>query len=319
MDEPARRALRPLTPSLLVGFGAILAVLIVAFAAERTNLRNVYDASEWVAHTQAVRAALREVLAAAVDAETGQRGFILMGDESYLEPYTRSLDTLAADIARARTLTADNPTQQGDLEQLQAAAARRFSLIAESIRLRRESGFAAAQAVVATGEGKRMMDEMRAIVARMQAREEALLGERNTQAARSYWDAQLIGLVTTGLALLVLGLLFAGTRRFGVERRMAERTAERLNVTLRSIGDGVITTDNQGRIRRMNPVAETLTGWSESDAAGRALEDALVMINEQSRLPVENPVTRVLREGSIVGLANQHDPDREERSRDPDR
>ena len=204
MDEPAaRRTLRPLTPGLLVGFGAIVAVLIVAFAAERTNLRNVYDASEWVAHTQAVRAALQEVLAAAVDAETGQRGFIIMGDESYLEPYTRSRDTLAADIARLRTLTADNPTQQGDLEQLQAAATGRFSLIAESIRLRRESGFAAAQTIVATGEGKRMMDDMRAIVARMQAREEALLGARNTQAARSYRDAQLIGLVTTGLAVLV--------------------------------------------------------------------------------------------------------------------
>jgi PAS domain S-box-containing protein len=305
MDEAAaRRTLRPLTPGLLVGFGAILVVLIAALVVERINLRNVYDASEWVTHTQAVRAALREVLAAAVDAETGQRGFIIMGDESYLGPYTRSVGTLSTDIARARTLTADNPTQQGDLEQLQAAAALRFSLIAESIRLRRESGFAAAQAVVATGEGKRMMDEMRAIVARMEAREQALLGARIAEAARSYGNAQLISLVTTALSVLVLGLLFAGTRRFGVERRVAEQTAERLNVTLRSIGDGVITTDNQGRIHRMNPVAEALTGWSESEAAGRALEDALVMINEQSRLPVENPVTRVLREGAIVGLAN---------------
>jgi PAS domain S-box-containing protein len=231
-------------------------------------------------------------------------GFIIVGDDSYLEPYTRSLGTLTADIARLQTLTADNPSQQSDLEQLQAAATARFSLITESIRLRRESGFAAAQAIVATGEGKRLMDDMRAIVARMEAREEALLGTRNAEAARSYRDAQLIGLVTTALAVLVLGLLFAGTRRFGVERRLAEQTAERLNVTLRSIGDGVITTDNHGRIHRMNPVAEALTGWSESDAAGRTLEDALVMINEQSRLPVENPVMRVLREGEIVGLAN---------------
>ena len=75
-----------------------------------------------------------------------------MGDESYLEPYTRSLDNLSTHIARLRTLTADNPTQQGDLERLQAAAAGRFSLIAESVRVRRESGFAAAQAIVATGK-----------------------------------------------------------------------------------------------------------------------------------------------------------------------
>jgi PAS domain S-box-containing protein len=306
MDEPAasRRLPRPLTPGLLVGFAAIVLVLLGAFVAERTNLRNVYGAAESVAHTQAVRAALQELLAAAVDAETGQRGFILMGDESYLEPYRGSLQTLASDIARARTLTADNPAQQSDLDQLRAAADRRFSLIDESIRLRRESGFAAAQAIIATGDGKRMMDAMRVIVARMEAREEALLAARNQEAERSYREAQVIAFVTTGLALFVVGLLFFGTRRFGAERRLAEQTAERLNVTLRSIGDGVITTDNQGRIHRMNPVAETLTGWSEAEAAGRRLEEALVMVNEGSRLPVDNPVTRVLREGTVVGLAN---------------
>lgn len=79
---------------------------------------------------------------------------------------------------------------------------------------------------------------------------------------------------------------------------------ERNRITLMSIGDGVITTDASGNIEFMNPVAETLTGWKLSEAAGRSLEEVFRIINEESRETVENPVNRVLREGVVVGLAN---------------
>ncbi len=304
-DRPiAAVASRPLTPWILAGFGAILVVLIAALVVGPINLRSVYSTTESVARTQAVRAALQELLTTEVDAETGQRGFIITGQESYLEPYDRSLNTVADDATRVRALTADDPAQQEDLDRLMTSANNRLALIAESIRLRRESGFAAAQALVATGEGKRAMDEMRAIVGRMEAREDARLERRNARAAQNYRVAQVLGVVTPLLALLVLGLLFAGTRRFGAERRIAEQTAERLNVTLRSIGDAVVTTDDRGGVLRMNPVAQTLTGWTEADAAGRRLSDVLILVNEQTRRPADNPIDRVLRDGVIVGLAN---------------
>jgi PAS domain S-box-containing protein len=79
---------------------------------------------------------------------------------------------------------------------------------------------------------------------------------------------------------------------------------ERLAVTLRSIGDGVITTDVQGRIELLNGVAETLTGWRQEDAAGRPLGEVFRIINERTREPCEDPVTRVLATGQVVGLAN---------------
>ncbi len=308
MTTPGSRASArrtpPLTPWLLAGFGAVLAVLLVALVAGPVNLRNVFSASEAVAHTQAVRAALQELLTTTIDAETGQRGFIITGDERYLEPYASSQRTIEADVVRVRSLTADNAAQEEDLERVVAAVNRRLELIEQSIRLRRDSGFAAAQATVTTGEGKRLMDDMRTIVARMEAREEALLEQRNAEARRSYRAAQTLGLVTTGLALLVLGLLFTGTRRFGAERRRAEQFADRMNITLRSIGDAVLTTDNQGRILEMNPVAQALMGWTEAQAAGRPIEDTLIIVNEQTRRPAENPVGRVLREGIVAGLAN---------------
>lgn len=79
---------------------------------------------------------------------------------------------------------------------------------------------------------------------------------------------------------------------------------EGLRTILYSIGDAVIATDKKGDVRLMNPVAEALTGWEEKEATGRNLEEVFRIINEDTRLPVENPVHRVLREGLTVGLAN---------------
>jgi len=75
-------------------------------------------------------------------------------------------------------------------------------------------------------------------------------------------------------------------------------------VTLASIGDAVITTDTEGRITFLNPVAESLTGWTLQEAAGQPLGSVFRIINEESRQPVESPTVRALREGVVVGLAN---------------
>jgi PAS domain S-box-containing protein len=92
------------------------------------------------------------------------------------------------------------------------------------------------------------------------------------------------------------------------ERKRAEdevrRQREWLQVTLTSIGDAVIATDTGGRVTFLNPVAEALTGWGQAEAVGRALEEVFPIINEHTRKPVEHPVTKVMREGGIVGLAN---------------
>ena len=79
---------------------------------------------------------------------------------------------------------------------------------------------------------------------------------------------------------------------------------EWLRVTLSSIGDAVITTDNNGDITFLNPVAQSLTGWTQADAAGKPLESVFKIINEATRHTVENPVTKALREGVVIGLAN---------------
>jgi PAS domain S-box-containing protein len=91
-------------------------------------------------------------------------------------------------------------------------------------------------------------------------------------------------------------------------RQQAERELaaeqERLRITLASIGDGVISTDAEGRVTYLNGVAEALTGWTQAEAAGRPLPELFHIVHEQTRQPAENPALKALREGVIVGLAN---------------
>jgi len=111
----------------------------------------------------------------------------------------------------------------------------------------------------------------------------------------------LIGLI----AYLVTCSIIIG---FGEVMRIAQLRAEMrremLRVTLASIGDAVIATDIDGRITSMNAVAESLTGWSQADAAGQPLGTVFHIVNEKTRQTVENPAERALQEGVIVGLAN---------------
>jgi PAS domain S-box-containing protein len=121
-------------------------------------------------------------------------------------------------------------------------------------------------------------------------------------AERSAWrDTTRASLSVSALAIMLLIVLAYVVRRDSARVRESE---ERLATTLRSIGDGVIATDDKGLVTMANPVAEALTGWSIRDARGKPLDEVFRIFNEQTREPVESPVTKVLREGGIVGLAN---------------
>ena len=90
-------------------------------------------------------------------------------------------------------------------------------------------------------------------------------------------------------------------RRSQEETRVAR---DWLQTTLASIGDGVIATDTAGQVTFLNPVAASLTGWTEEDAIGKRLDDVFIITNEGTGDAVENPVSKALREGRVVGLAN---------------
>jgi PAS domain S-box-containing protein len=302
----------------VLGFALSCAILALIGGSSYHRLAQLREASRAVEHTHEVRSELERVLSLLSDAEAGQRGFLLTGVVTYLEPYKAALASLSARLDRLRRLTADNPRQQTDLAALESLIQRKAAELSTTIAAREARGFDVATRIVLTDEGKRVMDQIRTVIAAMGAEEQRLLTERTQREERA---GRTAAFTTVGGLALALLLAIAATlllnqairERGRAEAARAEAEAvaraiaaseERLRVTLASIGDAVIATDAEGRVTLMNAVARALTGWSADDAARKPLEDVFVILNEGTRRPVENPVHKVLREGVVVGLAN---------------
>ena len=113
--------------------------------------------------------------------------------------------------------------------------------------------------------------------------------------------ANVVGLLAYLFTCSIIIALGETTRLTEMRERQQRRL---LQVTLGSIGDAVITTDSSGTVTYLNAVAETLTGWLHQEAIGQPLDAVFRIVNEDTRAPVENPATKALREGTVVGLAN---------------
>ena len=117
------------------------------------------------------------------------------------------------------------------------------------------------------------------------------------------WSTHKFVIPQQGQAPLLAGFTIDITERRHAEEALRE-SEERFRTTLYSIGDGVMTTDLDGRVLQMNPVAETLTGWTEAEARGQRIQYVFRIVNEDSGTTVDNPVQKVLESGTVVELAN---------------
>jgi len=298
------------------GSAVAVALLVVALVIDAGlalhNIREVAVSLQWVSHTNEVLARLETVLSTLKDAETGQRGYLLTGEVSYLEPYREAVDRLPGQTIALRQLTLDNPAQTARVLRVDELATQRMAILKRGLDLAgldpdRGRGLSSARQTVLSGEGKEVMDRIRSEVDEMERVERELLEERGAiarGAARTAVVTTVVALVI-GLALVALVVwLFA--RNLAIRQRASEvlhAERERFRTTLTSIGDAVMVADAQGRVTLLNPVAEALTGW-DADALGQPVEAVFRILNEATREPVENPVGKVLREGAVVGLGN---------------
>src|SRR6267143_749832 len=301
-----------------VGAFGLACVVLVFGSISVQRMADLGEATQSVDRTLVLREETEAFLSLLKDAETGQRGFVITGDRHYLAPYDAAQALVGRQLERLGGLTGEMADQHARVAALETLVRRKLDELRETITAREGAGFEAAARIVATGRGMHLMDEIRSVIDEMRGEEAGLLVERRAVAAR---EARLTTATTLGGLAVALGLLVAAGLLLNsavVERereRAARTTAQALaavlaeseawlRVTLTSIGDAVVATDERGRVKLMNRVAESLTGWSEDDATGRALGDVFVIVNEQSRRPVPNPADKVLRERTIAGLAN---------------
>jgi signal transduction histidine kinase len=217
---------------LFTGLAAATAVLFgVAFMSYSSLLRNAED-RQLVVHTYRVIGKLDGLLRGMTDAETGERGYILTGEDSYLEPYKRGLGEVRENTAEVRRLTADNTNQQHSLDQLEPVIAERLRELRERIEVRRKEGLAAGATAVREGAGKGYMGRVRAVVSDMKGEEERLLALRSAELERSSYRTRVVLVLGESLGLLFLaiaGLVIHGEMG---QRRKAEEEVRRLNADL---------------------------------------------------------------------------------------
>jgi len=302
--------------SLTRGQTAAIALLVAALLVDAVltlhNIREVATSVQWVSHTHEVLTQLEQVMSTLKDAETGQRGYLLTGERPYLEPYDQALPRLRGQLDRLRGLTIDNPPQTAHVLKLEQLAAERLAILRQGVdRFQAEPDKSRALALsrqyLLQGEGKRLMDLIRDEVYGMQQLERALLARREEVSRARTRTALVSTVIGLGLGLvLVAAVITLVVRNLESRQRTADvlhAERERFRTTLTSIGDAVVVTDAQGRVTLLNPMAQALTGWG-GEALGEPLETVFRIVNEATRDTVENPVSKVIRLGAIVGLAN---------------
>ncbi len=195
---------RSFDKGLVIGAGLIVALLIVDAALSYKNTRELNRDAQLVTHTTEVLEALEEVVSTAKDAETGQRGYIITGEISYLTPYNNAREEIARKVARAKLLTVDNPRQRERFVTLEQFIATKMNELEHTVELRK-TDFEAARKVVVTDEGKKAMGAIRSQVSEMEEDERGLLRERTQQAQHAYRVAVVTGVLASLLALVMFG------------------------------------------------------------------------------------------------------------------
>ena len=273
-----------------------------------TNARDSRSAIGSVQRTFRVMLAVDQVRSALIDAETGQRGYLLTAERSYLAPYEDGLRRVIPALAELHSLVGRDPAAQERFARLDGLVETKLDEMALTIERFQSEVPDSALAIVRNDIGKRTMDEIRGLLDGMRGVEDRMLGERLALRDERVQQTLVSTVALTLASLLIFTVVLAGLNQTLIRRAAAERAVveseERLRVTLRSIGDAVIATDLAGCVVFLNPIAQALTGWRESEAIGVPLTQVFCIVNEQTRDVVESPVAKVLRESTVVGLAN---------------
>ncbi|MBE0620313.1 MAG: PAS domain S-box protein [Burkholderiales bacterium] len=316
----------------LAGATLLIALLVAASLWAFGHLASAANARQQ-SYDMTIRA--EAMLSGLTDAESAQRGYLLTGDEVFLEPYIAVRDSVGGELQALLGLAPIGASHQY-LEALVPLVDAKLAHMAQIIKLRREHGAAAVLEVVGkgaatSGDGKRLMDSIRAEMRGLARTEQAELAHHEA-AFQSNMRRMFAGIISISVLALLFALSFAFLSYRQAQQRaknlvhaetrrlleIQEKTNEQLQranatlqvseaklaVTLNSIGDAVIATDAEGHVTFLNPLAEKLTGWTLAEAALRPVDEIFHIINQETREPSTIPVKETLAHGTVHGLAN---------------
>src|SRR5450432_3600582 len=238
--------------NLQIGFGLSLLILIIISVASYSSIQNLLVGSQWVDHTDSVLIELEHTLSTLQDAETGQRGYLLTGDTSFLEPYSGAEEKALASAGLVRNMTMDNPLQQQNASELLNVIAIRFSIIKGIVDQKRTDNIFSVEDL---RKGKVYMDEARGVIERMQEEEHRLLVIRlaNVRKYAGYTPALII--IGAILSVLIFLIFYRRVHRDFLERaalyaelqKKDEEINQRIDI-IRGIADKISAGHYQTRV-----------------------------------------------------------------------
>jgi signal transduction histidine kinase/DNA-binding response OmpR family regulator/CHASE3 domain sensor protein len=208
-------------PLIWIGLTAAILFFVATGAVAYINSQTLKKDSALLVRSEETLTALEDILSTVKDAETGQRGYLLTSNESYLAPYNAAVEQIGPRLEALRRVTIDNPAQQDRLATLGQRINAKLAELKQTIDLRQNSGSAAALAVVQSDRGKQEMDEIRADVSAMEREEIGLREQRLTEMADADWRAIVSGVISS-----LLGLGLTGVVGFLIFRAEAARRRE---------------------------------------------------------------------------------------------
>jgi diguanylate cyclase (GGDEF)-like protein/PAS domain S-box-containing protein len=253
----------------LVWAAVFALVTLVALLSHFSGKRYV-AAVEAVEHTLSVEAAIGSVLSLLKDAETGQRGYILAGDERYLEPLEAARREIPARFAELQALSRDDAEQTARLAAIQRLMREKYAIIDETVNERRAGHLELALNVVRAGRGKQVMDSLRAELGRMSQREAHALQLRKEQARVAQQTASWgIGIGSFAMGVVALVSLFTVHRDVQNLRNAAEEVAaseQHYRMLTEHTSDLVRLLDAKtGRTTYVGPSVQRLLGYTPEE------------------------------------------------------
>jgi len=259
------------------GFALSLLALLVVGSVSYRSVNVLIEASTEVAQASLVQRTLASLLSHMKDAETGQRGFVITGDESYLEPYNNALIEVPRDMAGLTTLIAGDVQVQDDLTNLQGQIDGKLAELAKTIATRRSSGFEATQKIIVSNLDKSYMDEIRRILGKLDQAQQQVLALKAQEAKNA--AAGAIGTVELGtllgvavVALVGAGIVLSLNRQIGGAVGAMESSSTELQAAAQQQATGA-----KEQATAMNEIATTI---SELLATSRQIADSARQVSE---------------------------------------
>jgi PAS domain S-box-containing protein len=281
----------------------IVVPMVVTAALAILLLWETFDLNKsllWVDHTDQVLDQSGHLLKLMIDMESGTRGYIATGDESFLNSYREGTKKFDPEFQAVNQMVADSPSQQQRLKDFHAGY-EEWAGYTSQIIVQRRAG-KADPTLYENRQGKLRMDVLREQISEFQSVEEGLRTGR-VEAAHLRWTLMVTSCLGLGFGF---GVFLAFFTRYNVEKMGTKllQSEERWTATLGSIGEAVIATDSEGRVTFLNPVAAALTGWPSEEAENKPVGDVFKIINEKSGMSADDEVLQVLEERHILTVAN---------------